>query len=215
MKLIYIILAGFISTENFGQSGEIKNKLSVQFGYGTAGSFFVRSYEENQLPTIKSFYKKKFIGTNINFGVKYIVAKKSDLSLNFTRQAFARKIFYSNNSDIYVDAIIRHFNNIFEFLYSRKLMDKTKSVFYTGIGVYYFTMQQEEVDVGPGGIIWEERNFKNSMLEEGGILIEASYEYKFQPKVNIGIKTQFYYTISTGEPESITLCPYVRIFFGK
>jgi len=62
-------------------------------------------------------------------------------------------------------------------------------------------------------LIFTERNKKHYGLEEAEVLFESGYEFKFQPKVHLGIKTQFYYTVSTSTAESITLVPYIHLLF--
>jgi hypothetical protein len=84
----------------------------------------------------------------------------------------------------------------------------------SGLGVYYLRPKQEEISIYyPSFFENIERNYQNSRLEEGGVFIHFAYEYKFQSKVNLGIKTQFYYTLTAGYAESITLLPYVKIIF--
>jgi hypothetical protein len=69
------------------------------------------------------------------------------------------------------------------------------------------------VEIFPGFVGDVEPEYKDSHSEEGGAFIEFAYEYKFQPKVNIGVKTQFYYTITAAYAESITLFPYIKLNF--
>lgn len=205
MKHKILLICIVFSTVAFSQSKLIEKKFSLTSGYGAAGSFFVRLRDYA--------YKKNFLGTNLNFALGYKIGKKSEMELRYTREEFSKRLIFSNNINIFVNSNIRHINNFFELIYDRKLVEKHKSILKAGLGIYYLRAQQEEVDVGTGGIDWEERNVKYNGLEDAGALIEAAYEWKFQPRVNIGIRTQFYYTISAGNAESITFYPYIKISF--
>ena len=80
--------------------------------------------------------------------------------------------------------------------------------------VNYLRPKQEEVEIYfPSYFGNIERSYKNNRLEEGGLYAEFDYKYKFQPKVNLGVKTQFYFTATTGYAESITFFPYIKILF--
>ncbi len=87
-----------------------------------------------------------------------------------------------------------------------------KHVFSPGLGLYYLRVEQEEVEIYyPSYFANVENNYALGNLEEGGVFAEFSYEYKFQPRVNLGLRSQFYYTASAGTAESITLFPYIKI----
>lgn len=218
MKYIYLILSITSSLYINFCAAQTKEKASSKFflstGYGLAGSFFVRSYQESlPFPSsgYKAFFKKNFIGNaqNIAFGIH--LKKKIDLKVGLNFQHFTRQI---NSKDtlsgvlIYLDHTIHHRNYIWYASINKKY-PKREHQFSWGLGLYYIRSQQEEVEISPPRFYQNlERN-----LEEAGSFIELAYEYKFQPKVNIGIKTQFYYTISTGEPESVTLFPFIKINF--
>jgi hypothetical protein len=95
-----------------------------------------------------------------------------------------------------------------------KKFDHKNYILASGVGLYYLLPKQEEVEIFyPNYFANIERDQKNSNLNEGGIFIELAYEYKFQPKVNIGLKSQFYYTLTGGYAESVALFPYVKILF--
>lgn len=82
-----------------------------------------------------------------------------------------------------------------------------------GPGIYYLRPQQEEIEKFGSVLVWEERNFKYNGLEEAGALLETALEFRFQPRVKTGLRAQFYYTISTGAAESVTLYPYMKVIF--
>ena len=94
-----------------------------------------------------------------------------------------------------------------------KNIERKKNNFLFGMGLYYLRPKQEEVVIYPNFVQNRERDFQTSKLEEGGAFIEFAYEYKFQPKVNLGLKSQFYHTITSGEAISVTLFPYIKISF--
>lgn len=192
-------------------------KFFLSGGYGFAGSFFVRSYEEfAPLATYKVFYKKKFIGVAQNIALGINLKKNYQLKIGLNFQHFTRGIKTKdtlNNVIINLDHTIHHRDYIW-FAGVNRNFDIKKHFFSTGLGIYYLRPKQEEVEIYyPSYFANIERDYANSNLEEGGVYAEFSYEYKFQPKVNLGIKTQFYYTATAGYAESITLLPYIKINF--
>ncbi len=210
-SLFIIIFFALFITNAFSQENTISKKFSFTAGYGMAGSFFVRSYDEGQGPTSAAFYKKNFIGSNLSFGVGYNTGIRSEISLRYTRQQFARWVHYNNNY-VVLNTAIRHINNMYDFIYSRKFKQKNNDWKY-GIGIYYIRPQQQEIDVYPNAIVVEERNQKYNRLNELGAVGEISYEYQFQPRVLIGTRIQYYHNITAGYAESVTFYPYIKIVF--
>jgi len=191
-----------------------KDKIFISAGYGLAGSFFVRSYDEFA-PTqrYKIFYKKKFVGVAQNLALGINLKKNYQIKFGINFQHFTRKIkFFDtlNGVIIILDHTIHHRDYMW-FAGINKKYERKKHIFSPGLGIYYLRPKQEEVEIYPNLVINQERDFNNSRLNEGGVFAEFEYEYKFQPKVNIGIKTQFYFTLSAGYSESITLFPYIKI----
>lgn len=74
-------------------------------------------------------------------------------------------------------------------------------------------MLQQEIIASPFGVFLQERNYKNSKLEEGGAFIGLQYSKKIDTKFDLGMKAKFYYLISTGSPEAITLTPTLTYHF--
>jgi hypothetical protein len=54
-------------------------------------------------------------------------------------------------------------------------------------GLFYLRSAQQEVDVSPAGISIEERNYKNSGLEEGGTFIGLRYSRKIDTHFHLGL----------------------------
>lgn len=218
MKILYLITYLLCTIPAFSQVSDQPNKKSKFFisaGYGLAGSFFVRSYYEfAPIQQYKTFYKKNFVGVAQNIAVGINLKNNYTLKAGVHFQHFTRKV---NSSDtlngviVLFDHTIHHRDYMF-FAGLNKSFTNSKHIFSPGLGLYYIRPQQEDVEIyDPYFVTNIERNYKNSRLEEGGVYAELEYEYKFQPKVHLGIKTQFYYTVSTGESESVTLYPFIRI----
>lgn len=212
--LFYFIIVMY-SQNIYCQQKQSKQKFFITTGYGLAGSFFVRSYDEF-IPAsrYKSFEKKDFLGSAQNIGIGVSLKKNYQFVLGLNFQHFTRSIKSKDTLgyvEISFDNTIHHRDYIW-FAGITKKFEQKNQILSPGIGIFYSRSKQEEVQIiYPNSYLFQERNFKNSRLEEAGVYAELAYEYKFQTKVNLGIKTQFYFTISTGSPESLTLFPFIRI----
>jgi hypothetical protein len=220
---LFLVLAFallLVATTSSAQEGsQKKSKFFLTAGYGLAGSFFVRSYEEGlPFPSrgYRAFFKKNFIGPALNGAIGVRLGKKYELKAGITHQRFSR---YINAKDtlssvvINLNSTIQHRDYIY-FASLNRMFDKRNHIFTTGIGLYYLNPRQQEIEYGygmPSFITISES--KNGALAEGGVFAEAAYEYKFQPKVNVGIRGQFYYTLSAGYAESVALFPFIKINF--
>lgn len=216
MKILSLfILANLLAIIVNAQNGKT-GKFFITTGYGIAGSFFVRSYDEfAPVSNYKVFEKKKFIGNAQNFSIGYKLKNNWYVQLGINFQHFTRHI---NSRDTLGNVLLIndhtiHHRDYMWFGSFGKSFPVKKHLFIPAFGIYYLRPKQQEVEIYPAYFANIERDYHNSRLEEGGAFIEFAYEYKFQPKVNLGIKSQFYYTISTGEPESVTLFPYIKINF--
>ncbi len=213
------ILISFLAYSQKKPEEHKKEKFFISAGYGLAGSFFVRSYTET-LPfpsnNYRAFYKKRFVGNSQDFSFGLRLNKNYELKAGVNYQHFTRHVKATDTVQsvvIYLDNTIHHRSYMY-YISLDKIFERKKNLFFTGLGLYYLRDQAELIEYGtgiPNFFISKEYNYKNSNEEEGGAFIEFSYEYKFQAKVNLGIRTKFYYTISTAEAESITLYPYIRI----
>lgn len=220
-KGLFVINLLFLNCFCFSQQTENKTKFSIAASYGLAGSFEVRRYVES-LPfpssTYQKFSKKNFVGNSQEFGIGYQVSKNYELNVGIQFQHYTRKV---KVVDTLTSVVVFLDNTIDErnYIYFAKLLREIKSqrsLFHVGLGLYYIRPQSESIEYAAGIPDFYsdyEARYNNSKQEEGGTLVEFNYEYKFQPKVNIGIKTQFYYTLSAWYAESITLSPYIKILF--
>lgn len=212
-----LLLLSFCLPGNTQTGSPLNHKYSIQGGFGAAGSFFVRSYEENIFE--KSFYKKNFIGKTLSIGIARAIGKNFDLSLNYSFQEFNRRVSYyamlDNVEFILHDFTIRHINNIYDVTL-RKYFGNTSGKWMVGLGLYYLRPIQQEIShygTGPAIVQIQERRHKHHSLNEAGSLVEIGYEKRFQQRMVIGIKSQLMYTISTQEFESVTLYPYLKYAF--
>lgn len=191
-------------------------KFFLSAGYGLSGSFFVRSYTEwAPLPRYKVFYKKHFIGVAQNAAIGINLKNGWEARFGINYQHFTRRVVSKdtlNNVFINLDHDIHERDYMWQGNVARKL-GSHKNLFVVGLGLYYLRPKTQVVEIFPGYVGDIEPQFKDSHEEEGGAVVEFAYEYKFQPRVNIGIKTQFYYTITAAYAESMTLFPYMKILF--
>ena len=193
----------------------------MSVGYGVSGSFFVIDLPETlpfQGNNYHQFSKKKFIGNSQNLSIGYRLNKNNTLNIGINYQHFSKAIKSNDilsNVNIYIDNTIHHRDYMY-FINWQKSIERKNHLLIGGAGIYYLRSKDQTIEYGigiPNFFSLRESNFKNSNEEEGGAFAELGYEYKFQQKVNLGIKSQFYFTISTGEPESIALLPYIKICF--
>lgn len=210
---IFLMLIASLTCLSQPQS---RGRFSIITGYGLAGSFVVRSYPEiNPIQGAKSYAKKKFIGNNQFFTISYSLKNSWSINLGYTFQHFTRHI---DTNDTLTGVFVYNYQTLHErnYIFSLnvgKNWNIKKNEIGGGLGFYYIRPKSERVDIYPRSFADYEVDFKRNNEEEGGFFAEFSYEYHFQPKVNLGIKTQFYFTASTGEAEAITLSPYIKIFF--
>ena len=86
---------------------------------------------------------------------------------------------------------------------------KKNNQFVFGFGLFFIRPSQQEVEIYPNFYINRERR----KLDDLGAYAELGYEYRFQPKVNLGIKGQFFWIVSGSYPESAALLPYIKLNF--
>ncbi|MBY0477720.1 MAG: hypothetical protein K2Q24_08725 [Chitinophagaceae bacterium] len=192
---------------------QTKKRISLEINYGINGNFFVRSYDETAPPPVKRFLKKDFIGSAGGFEVKYNLTYNSSINLAYAKSVNKREINYENGINaaiLYFN--IRHTNHFYQLFYETTLSKKIKYLKLHG-GVYYLGMSQQEVDASPGGVSFEERDFKHYKLEEGGAFFGVYFSKKIDTKFDLGIKSRVYYTISTASFEAITLTPTLTYHF--
>jgi len=217
IKLLALVFL-FFSFNTFSQKNESEKRFSLNAGYGLAGSFFASSYGKTQTSAIE-FRNKNFFGSNLFFEVEMKLKRNYSLALHYSRQTFSKSVFYENTvgiNHVIIDTKIRDVNNIFG-LSLNKFFTKNKNSLSIGLGPYYIAPVSEFIYISPNStgmsVMVTESNHKNSNAGEAGAFVDFSYNYQFQPRVEIGVKSQFYYTISGNYAESITLFPYVKIKF--
>jgi hypothetical protein len=194
-----------------------KGNFSVEAHYGLTGNFFVRSYEEaNRLITDTIFLKKNFIGTNLSLNVGYYFNEKWKLSLGYTRQENKKDINFEKaypNTYVSIESTIRHFNTFWDLELARYYSSKNHRLSIT-LGASYMRFRQNEIGIYPSGSMYlDERDAKRFNLVDLGMVIGATYDYKIQPKVYLGVATKFHYNATADIAESISLSPYVHFYF--
>lgn len=196
-----------------------KNSVALEINYGLNGNFFVSDpgYGRPGGPSNKKFYQKNFIGSIKGVEVKYCFTKKARLGFAFANSINKKEINYTGNFIDFgiTDWKISHTNNFYQLFYERDF-DKQKRHFKYHAGLFYLRSNQQEVsisDIANGGVGFEERNFKNSNLEEGGVFVGFHYSKKIDTKFELGIKSRVYYLISTGTFEAVTLTPTLTYNF--
>ncbi len=194
-------------------------RFSAELHYGLNGNFFVSSsdYGEPGGPATAKFYKKNFIGTIGGAELKYKISTHSSLGMAFARSVNSKKINYPGRfiSVGIIDWNIKHIDKFFQLYYERDFCKKAP-VFKYQLGLFYLRSNQQEIDIGDfvnGGVSFEERNYKNSKLEEGGAFIGIQYSKYIDTKLELGIKTRAYYLVSTNELNNITLSPVLIYHF--
>ena len=65
----------------------------------------------------------------------------------------------------------------------------------------------------PGAVLINERNYKNSGLQEGGVLGGLQYEFPIDTRFYLGLKARGYYLLSLGTFELASLTPTLRYRF--
>jgi len=208
----------FFSFNTFSQKTETEKRFSLNAGFGLAGGIFASSYEDHQYGSIE-YLNKNFVGTNLFVEVEMKMKRNYSLALHYSRQVFSKSVYYENTigiNHVRIDTKIRDVNNIFG-LSLNKSFTKNKNSLSIGLGPYYLTPLSGKVFIAEHStgitVIVEESDPNDGYSGEAGAFVDFSYNYQFQPRVEIGVKSQFYYTISGNYAESITLFPYVKIKF--
>lgn len=201
----------FASHPVAGQTANTQKRLfDLSAGFGSAGSFFVRSYSENEVSSQTSFLKKNFLGKTWHIELSRPLGSRFEIAAGYSFQEFKKKAQYKDNL-VQLDHTIHHINHIGD-ISARRKFDRRRHMVMAGLGIYYIRPVQEEITISrSGAVLIQDRNYKNSNLEEAGALAEGTYEYKFESRVHLGIRCRFFYTVSAGEAESIALYPYIRL----
>ena len=159
--LILFIFCGFTLLSTSQEAGK---SFHVEIDYGINANFFVRSYKEPPASNFgQSFYNKNFIGTIGGLECMYSISSRSAIGLGYSRSINSRQINFSQTgSPIFVeDFNIRHTNDFYQLLYTRRIGKETGGIFLS-TGLYYLRSAQQEVDITAFSAGFTERNFKNS-----------------------------------------------------
>jgi hypothetical protein len=212
----YAIIFVLMLADNMGVFSQKKNSVAVEINYGLQGNFFVSSADYGG-PSETRFYKKNFIGSIKGIEIKYCFTKKARLAFGFANSINTKEIDFTSRSIALGirDWKITHTNNFYQLFYERDF-DKYKRHFRYHAGLFYLRANQQEIDIADfpnGGVGFEQRNYKNSNLEEGGVFVGFHYARKIDTKFELGIKSRVYYLLSTGTLEAITLTPTLAYIF--
>lgn len=196
-----------------------EKRISIEANYGFQRNFFVDDYDEspNSFSDI-NFYNKSVIGAIGGLEIKYRIGKRTKLGLGYASSSNSRILSYSgvaNGVGIgIIDFPITHKNQFYQMNYEFGI-GGLKSDFSVEAGFFYLRSFQQEVEISSfrRTVLFEERNFKNSRLEEGGAFIGFSYMAKIDTRFRLGIRSRFYYLISTNSPEALTVTPTLSYNF--
>lgn len=215
----YVLLFGLLSLNNATLFSQKRSKVAIEVNYGLNGNFFVSNIDYGRPggPSDTKFYQKNFIGSIKGIEIKYSFTKKSRLGFGFANSINKKEINYSGR---FIGVGIRdwkitHTNNFYQLFYERDF-DKQKRNFKYHAGLFYLRSNQQEIDIADnpnGGVGFEQRNFENSNLEEGGLFLGFHYSKKIDTKFELGIKSRIYYLLSTSSLEAITLTPTLTYHF--
>lgn len=223
LNFIFLLL----SFMTFAQ--ESSQRFSVSINYGPAYNFFVdygRPVNKEDgyfIPPVDVFggfelYQKNSIGTIGGVNLSYIFNKKNEIALGYTRELhygkFKGTITLDNGTPVFVEDIkLRHLNEFFELNYKRALNHKLN--WYISVGFYVLNPSQAEIEINPilNYIEIEERNDKNSNLQEGGFSLGLEYYFYQSGKFYLGVSSKLYFTASTGEFETFAITPLLQYRF--
>jgi len=221
MKYKFLVLMFTATVSLFSQNKVKKNRFDFSLSYGPQVNFFVRygfsrqkDSNGNFIPHSTvfgyDFFQKKAVGNHLGFALKYQVSKKGYWGIGFERaENFGvYNIAYrlNNSTLISVESMkLRHLNNYFEIYYMRNI--KVENKFFWQFGLYLLDPHQQEITVSPLNsnyiIINERTGFGDANLAEMGLKTGFDYYFYKSDKFDVGITNNYYFTVTTGEFESI------------
>ncbi|MCX6319149.1 MAG: hypothetical protein NTW29_17865 [Bacteroidetes bacterium] len=211
MRKLYTFFLSFLSCCQLWSQDA--GKFSIEALYGPQGNFFVRSYDELNGPSNKTYlYKKNFLGTIGGISVKYKLNNASAVSAGFFRSMNKGKKNYTgiiNGVQVQVnDFNIRHNNDYYQITYERRFKRSNPNFLYH-FGLVIANMHQQEIAIEnfDNLVLINERNFKNARLQEGGILGGLRFQKKIDTKLSLGCTIRAYYLISVNSLEAVTFTP--------
>lgn len=209
----------FLMFLQFSGNAQQQSAFSLEVNYGLNGNFFVRSYDETGGPQNKTYlYKKNFLGTIGGIELKYHFKNHSALVAGFARSTNKGEKNYAGlvggTTLLINDFNIRHTNSFYQLAYERRFK-KNKPEFSWQLGAVLASMNQQEISIEnfSNQVIIEERNFKNSKLQELGVFAGIQFQQKIDTKIDLGLRIRGYYLVSVQTFEAITLTPTLTYKF--
>lgn len=229
MRIKFALIFLMIYMFSFSSFCQNKGQLSIEANYGVSYNFFVKSYDEVYSPGGNEhlyLYHKNSIGTSGGFEVKYGISQKARLIGGYARTVNTKRRSggaAGSGFVVYIDDFnLRHVNNLYTIGYERPLLRSNNSIWFD-VGVLYLAAQQQEITIdevpneaGDGSLVEvyvQDRNKKNSGMEEAGVFAGFSFARPIGERFSLGIKTRGYFLVSTGTFEAITLTPSLRYDF--
>lgn len=209
----------FLMFLQFSGNAQQQSAFSLDVNYGLNGNFFVRSYDETGGPQNKTYlYKKNFLGTIGGIELKYHFKNHSALVAGFARSTNKGEKNYAGQiggtTILINDFNIRHTNSFYQLAYERRFK-KNKPEFSWQLGALLATMHQQEISIEnfSNQVTIDERNFKNSKLQELGVFAGIQFQQKIDTKIDLGLRIRGYYLVSVQTFEAITLTPTLTYKF--
>lgn len=200
-------------------NAQSQSKWSIEANYGLTGNFFVRDYDEVTGPANSTnFYTKNFLGSIGGVELYYRLNNSSRLAIGYSRSNNkGRKNGHTviNGVDVWLqDFNLSHINNFFQVLYERQFSKRnTNWKYHAGLVIINSSQQEISFENFANQVLIEERNFKNSKLQEGGVFTGLQFTKSIEKRFELGIRTRIYYLLSTGTIEALTLTPTIAYKF--
>ncbi len=218
MKLnLVILLLLFLQYQTvFAQK---RKSFSIEANYGLNANFFVNSYNETGPSAATYLYKKNLLGSVAGAQINYTLNPQSTFFAGYSRSVNkGRKNFEGNPNGVRVfvnDFTLRHFNNYFQIGYERSFR-KSHPDFRYHAGIVLAGMEQQEIAIEffSNQVLIEERNVKNSRLQEAGIFAGWSYVGKIDSHFELGLRMRAYYLVTSNNFEAITISPVLNYRFN-
>jgi hypothetical protein len=212
-KYFIITILLFINCRVFSQ---YTNKIQVEINYGFSYNPSADYFEErNNPPNAYTFYDKNTTGKISGIEIRLPISNSMSFGLAYDQSIHKRTVsLVPNNIPVFIqDFTIRNHYNFYQFIaqkdYKRK--NHIKSIC---LGLYYQRVFWQDIDVSTSGIGLQERNFKNSGLEDGGALLGFQYARKIDTHFYLGVRSRIYSTLSAGASiDGITLSPTLTYHF--
>ncbi len=207
-KLIICLVVTCLSINIFAQTGA----FSVEAHLGFNGSFFVKDLPERRDQFVYEFNRKNFIGSVRGIEASIGLSDRSRLKFGFARAVNKKKINYSSTNFFIQDFFISHTSDYLNLIYEFTAKTKKINFDFEG-GLTYQRTRQQELSVSSTGGGFQERNFKNSGLEDGGTVFGIGVSKMYDKHIRYGVRARAYYIISTGLLEQVTFAPFIEYRF--